>query len=121
MGTPAAAHASTVPTRLRAVLIALRSWLIMCLIAVLVLAPVSTSAFEQGHDKQTINTASSEPSPEHALLCDEGLLCSAYLVLEHAAAVRIEFATMPLAPSGEQLAHDLAGPAIDLPPPRRAA
>jgi len=121
VGTSSSPLASTVRDRLQAVLIALRSWLIMCLIAVLVLAPVSTSAFEQGHDKQTINTASSEPLPEHALLCDEGLLCSAYLVLEHAAAVRIEFATMLLAPSGEQLAHDLAGPAIDLPPPRRAA
>lgn len=55
------------------------------------------------------------------MLCDEGLSCSAYLVLEHAAAVRIESATMTLAPSGEQLAHDLAGLAVDLPPPRFAA
>ena len=93
----------------------------MCLIAVLVLAPVATLAFEQGHDDQTSITASSEPSPEHAMLCDKGLSCSAYLVLEHAAAVRIETATMTLAPSGEQLTHDIAGPAIDLPPPRFAA
>lgn len=121
MGTPAAALASTVRDRSKAVPIALRSWLTMCLIAVLVHAPVATLAFEQGHGNLTKSTASSEPSPEHAMLCDEGLLCSAYLVLEHAAAVQIEFDTMPLVPSGEQLAHDLAGLAIDLPPPRLAA